>query len=81
MRSMVAGTTTSPGTLVAIRAAANGTLPLSTSEVELCAALVDAKTGARIALRVEVEDQHAFADGGKRGAEIDRVVVLPTPPF
>jgi hypothetical protein len=31
---MVAGTTDSPGTLVSTRAAANGTLPLSTSDVE-----------------------------------------------
>src|SRR4029077_5464874 len=35
-------------------------------------ALIDAETGARIPLRVEVDDHHALADGRKRGAEIDR---------
>src|SRR6478752_8042395 len=34
--------------------------------------LIDAKPGARIPLRVEVDDHHAFADCRKRSAEIDR---------
>ena len=33
---------------------------------------VDAKAGRGIALRIEIDDQHVFADGGKRRAEIDR---------
>src|SRR5262249_29689453 len=35
-------------------------------------ALIDAETRARVPLRVEVDDHHALADCGKRGAEIDR---------
>src|SRR5262249_58176380 len=34
-------------------------------------ALVDAETRARVALRVEVDDEHALADRCERGAEID----------
>ena len=36
------------------------------------AATVDAEPGRGIALRIEIDDQHLLADGGKRGAEIDR---------
>ena len=35
-------------------------------------AAVDAETGRGIALRIEIDDQDFLADGGKRGAEIDR---------
>ena len=35
-------------------------------------AAVDAEAGRGIALRVEIDDQHLLADGGERGAEIDR---------
>ena len=35
-------------------------------------AAVDAETGRGIALRIEIDDQHFLADGGERGAEIDR---------
>ncbi len=34
-------------------------------------AAVDAEPGRGVALRVEVDDQHAFADGGERRAEVD----------
>ena len=44
--------------------------PLSTSKVET-RPLVDAEPGAGIALRIEIDDQHALADGGERRAEID----------
>ena len=33
---------------------------------------VDAEPGRGVALRIEVDDQHVLADGGERGAEIDR---------
>ena len=33
---------------------------------------VDAEPGRGIALRIEIDDQHPLADGGERGAEIDR---------
>src|SRR5712672_641744 len=39
---------------------------------DLPAFLVDAEPGRGIALRIEVDDEHALADGGERGAEIDR---------
>ena len=35
-------------------------------------AAVDAEPGRGIALRIEIDDQHALADRGQRGAEIDR---------
>ena len=35
-------------------------------------AAVDAETGRGIALRIEIDDQHALADRRERGAEIDR---------
>ncbi len=35
-------------------------------------AAVDAEAGRGVALRVEIDDQHILADGGERGAEIDR---------
>ena len=35
-------------------------------------AAVDAEPGRGVALRIEIDDQHALADGGQRGAEIDR---------
>ena len=70
IRSMVAGTTESRGTCVGTRAAANGSLPAQHVGGRK-RTLVDAEAGAGIALRVEVDDQHALADGGQRGAEID----------
>ena len=33
--------------------------------------LIDAKPRAGVALRIEVDDEHAFANGGERRAEID----------
>ena len=36
------------------------------------AAAIDAETGRGVALRIEIDDQHALADRGERGAEIDR---------
>ena len=33
---------------------------------------LDAEAGRGVALRIEVDDQHVLADGGQRGAEIDR---------
>ena len=33
---------------------------------------IDAEAGRGVALRVEIDDEHAFADRGERGAEIDR---------
>ncbi len=33
---------------------------------------VDAETGRGIALRIEIDDEDFLADGGERGAEIDR---------
>ena len=33
---------------------------------------IDAEAGRGVALRVEVDDEHAFADRGERGAEVDR---------
>jgi len=33
---------------------------------------LDAEPGRGVALRIEIDDQHVFADGGERGAEIDR---------
>ncbi len=38
----------------------------------VAAAAIDAETGGGIALRIEIDDQHALADRGERGAEIDR---------
>ena len=38
----------------------------------VAAAAVDAEAGRGVALRIEVDDQHALADRGQRGAEIDR---------
>ena len=35
-------------------------------------AAVDAETGRGVALRIEIDDQHALADRGQRGAEVDR---------
>ena len=35
-------------------------------------AAVDAETGRGVALRIEIDDQHALADCGECGAEIDR---------
>ena len=35
-------------------------------------AAVDAEAGRGVALRIEIDDQHALADRGERGAEIDR---------
>ena len=35
-------------------------------------AAVDAEAGRGVALRIEIDDQHALADGGERRAEIDR---------
>ena len=35
-------------------------------------AAVDAEPGRGIALRIEIDDQHALADRGQRRAEIDR---------
>src|ERR1700730_1055173 len=35
-------------------------------------AAVDAQTRGSVALRIEVDDQHAFADRSERGAKIDR---------
>ena len=35
-------------------------------------AAIDAETGRGVALRIEIDDQHALADRGERGAEIDR---------
>ncbi len=35
-------------------------------------AAVDAEAGRGVALRIEVDDQHALADRGQRRAEIDR---------
>ena len=35
-------------------------------------AAVDAEAGRGVALRIEIDDQHALADRGQRGAEIDR---------
>src|SRR3984893_11661417 len=35
-------------------------------------AAVDTKTGGRVALRIEIDDQHILADGGQCRAEIDR---------
>ena len=43
------------------------------------AAPINAKTGRGIALRVEIDDQHLFADGGERGAEVDRCRRLADP--
>ncbi len=34
-------------------------------------AAVDAKTGGRVALRIEIDDQDSLADGGQRGPEVD----------
>jgi len=45
-------------------------------------AAIDAETSGGIALRIEIDDQHALAD--QRPALVPRlmaVVVLPTPPF
>ena len=38
----------------------------------VAAAAIDAETGRGVALRIEIDDQHALADRGQRGAEIDR---------
>ena len=38
----------------------------------VAAAAVDAEAGRGVALRIEIDDQHALADRGQRGAEIDR---------
>ncbi len=49
--------------------------PLAGDEIvgrDLPAFLVDAEPGRGVALRIEVDDEHALADGGERGAEIDR---------
>ena len=35
-------------------------------------AAIDAETGRGVALRIEIDDQHALADRSERGAEIDR---------
>ena len=35
-------------------------------------AAIDAEAGRGVALRIEIDDQHALADRGQRGAEIDR---------
>src|SRR6266850_3910357 len=35
-------------------------------------AAIDTESGGRVALRIEIDDQHAFADRGQRRAEIDR---------
>ncbi len=35
-------------------------------------AAIDAEAGGGVALRIEIDDQHALADGGQCGAEIDR---------
>src|SRR5712672_4629656 len=48
--------------------------PLAGDEIvgrDLPALLVDAEPGRGIALRIEIDDEHALADGGERGAEID----------
>lgn len=42
---------------------------------------LDPEPGAGIALRIEIDDQHPFADGGERRRKMMAVVVLPTPPF
>ncbi len=34
-------------------------------------AAIDAETGRGVALRIEIDDQDVFADGGERRAEID----------
>ena len=36
------------------------------------AGAIDAEAGRGIALRIEIDDQDFLADGGERGAEIDR---------
>src|SRR5581483_6460551 len=35
-------------------------------------ALLDAEARARVPLRIEIDDENPFADGGERGAEVDR---------
>ncbi len=67
---MVAGTIESRGTCVGTLAAAMVALPAQHVEGRE-RTLVDAEPRAGIALRIEIDDEHAFADGGERRAEID----------
>ena len=63
-------------------AAAASQSPSSTSVVERCErALVDAAAHRRVALRIDVDQQHAPLGRGERAARLTAVVVLPTPPF
>ena len=39
---------------------------------EAAVAAIDAEAGRGVALRIEIDDQYLLADGGERGAEIDR---------
>jgi hypothetical protein len=41
----------------------------------------DAAAGRGVALRIEVDQQHALADSARQAERLTAVVVLPTPPF
>ena len=41
-------------------------------DARLASRLVEAEPGARVALGIDVDDQHAAADGGEGGGEVDR---------
>ena len=68
---MVAGTMESRGTWVGNLRRGERGLAAQHIEGGVCGALVDAEPGAGIALRIEIDDEHALADGRERGAEID----------
>ena len=70
---MVDGTMATLGTLVMI--AAWATRGLADQQVigrNLAIGARNAEAGRGIALRIEIDDQHALADGGQRRGEIDR---------
>ena len=43
--------------------------------------MIDVQRGGRVALRVQVDDEHPRAVLGQQAARLTAVVVLPTPPF